>query len=830
MASHLDLSQFSWQCTATEAGEFSDPGQLVDRHLHWIPAPVPGTLAQALSLHPNPLLPPVDSIENFDWWYLCAFDAHAGQRLLLCEGLATLAALWLNGDKLGESHNMFLPLQIPVTLLEKNQLLICFRSNSQFLQQKRARPSWKTNLVDNQQLRWLRTSLLGHIPGWCPAIPVVGPWRNMSLVARAAISLKLQKFSGLLDSEGNFSAQFLLSTDSPKWLSANASLQIGAYQFSLTVEIQSAGQLQLTTTGFIPTEARWFPHTHGEPVLLASNLQLRLDEQTLDINLGQRGFRQLELNRQQGLVELVVNQQPIFCRGACWTVADLLSLDSSETRLRPLLLLAREAGMNMLRVGGTMVYESDAFYQLCAQLGIMVWQDFMFANMDYPVDDSQFLQSIQSEVEAQVERLAGYACISVYCGNSEVQQQSAMMGKGREHWSNDFFDNWIPTAITRIQGDLPYFASTPCEGALPFSLEQGLAHYYGVGAYRRPLNDAQMAQVKFTPETLGFANIPEPEIIEQILMGGLFTGHHPRWKQGVPRDSSAGWDFEDIRDHYLAQLYALNPVELRSREPQRYLELSRAISAELILRTLANWRNPAHPCRGALLWFYKDLQPGAGWGLLDSAGNPKAAYFGFKRASQQLAVYFIDRGLDGLYLTLINETATVKPCKLVLRSFLHNNQTLYIERQLELTREAELLCINEWLGYFTDLNYSYGFGPAQQDLVHIALYEQNSNSLIHDDFYFVKDYQRHPMATADIHTRVETDAQGNSYLYLSCAQHLQFVRLDIADYQCADNYFHLAPRVERKISLLPKQPAAGVTRIKGYVEAVNLLNPWKISS
>jgi hypothetical protein len=89
--------------------------------------------------------------------------------------------------------------------------------------------------------------------------------------------------------------------------------------------------------------------------------------------------------------------------------------------------LARDAGMNMLRIGGTMIYESDAFYRLCDELGILVWQDFMFANMDYPVEDAAFAENITMEAKQQLDRLAQHPCVGVYCGNSEIEQQAAML-------------------------------------------------------------------------------------------------------------------------------------------------------------------------------------------------------------------------------------------------------------------------------------------------------------------------------------------------------------------------------------------------------------------
>src|SRR5207248_8354521 len=108
--------------------------------------------------------------------------------------------------------------------------------------------------------------------------------------------------------------------------------------------------------------------------------------------------------------------------------------------------------------------------------------------------------------------------------------------------------------------------------------------------------------------------------------------HHPRWKAGVPRDAGAGWDFEDVRDHYLRLLFDLDPPALRSVDHERYLELSRAVSGEVMAEVFGEWRRGRSPCGGALVLWLSDLAPGAGWGLLDHGGDPKVAYHYLRRA------------------------------------------------------------------------------------------------------------------------------------------------------------------------------------------------------
>ena len=127
-----------------------------------------------------------------------------------------------------------------------------------------------------------------------------------------------------------------------------------------------------------------------------------------------------------------------------------MNLRGTEESVAHDLRLARDAGVNLLRVGGTMVYESDQFYRLCDELGILVWQDFMFANMDYPVEDPAFAANIEAEARYQLSRLSPHPCVAVFCGNSEVEQQAALLGVPPEGWRNAWFAHPSGRVVCRV--------------------------------------------------------------------------------------------------------------------------------------------------------------------------------------------------------------------------------------------------------------------------------------------------------------------------------------------------------------------------------------------
>ena len=302
----------------------------------------------------------------------------------------------------------------------------------------------------------------------------------------------------------------------------------------------------------------------------------------------------------------------------------------------------------------------------------------MFANLDYPEADEPFLATVAAEARAAAGRIGGRPCLAVLCGGSEVAQQVAMLGLDPRAGPRSALRRAAPRAGRRgRRRPRPTCPSTPWGGELPFRTDRGVAHYYGVGAYLRPLEDARRAEVRFAAECLAFANVPDEAGLQALAGGGAAPGHHPAWKAGVPRDGGAGWDFEDVRDHYLKLLFGLDPVELRSVDPERYLELSRAVSGEVMAEVIGEWRRTGSTCHGALILWLKDLAPGAGWGVLDHRGLPKVAYHHLRRVLAPVAVWITDEGLGGIDVHVANDRAA--PLAARLRISLYRDDRLVDE-------------------------------------------------------------------------------------------------------------------------------------------------------
>ena len=812
----------TWQCGAFAPGSVTHPSQLNSTASEWLPASVPGTVASAMAANDLWSFERPPEIDAQDWWYRAVFDANPadGQHSahLHFEGLATLAEVWLNGDLLLTSDNMFRSHCVDISARIKpiNELVIAFRSVSESLKGKRPRPRWKTNLVNNQQLRWLRTTLQGRIPGWSPAAPAIGPWRGIRLemgpITPHAVYLRprLQGTTGIVTLE----AQLLCANPIQR-----ASLRVGGQVESIFLEREVDGY-SLHGQVQVPNARPWWPHTHGQPALYDCELVIESQGRRFHWPLDPVGFRHLEVHHSNGF-EIRINDQPVYCRGACWTVSDLLTLSGTEEQLRRDLTLARDAGVNMLRVGGTMVYEQDAFYRLCDELGIMIWQDFMFANMDYPTSDETFAHNVTAEATEQLARLATHACIAVYCGNSEIEQQAAMLGMPRELWSNSWFSERLPELCQRLHPGTFYVPSTPTGGVLPFQAESGLTHYYGVGAYLRSPSDVRRSNVKFTTECLGFSNVPDPATIDAITPGANPVMHDPRWKRRVPRDTGAGWDFEDVRDHYLRELFQVDPIQLRSRDSSRYLQLSRIVSGEMMLQVFSEWRSGHSQNHGGLVWFYKDLWPAAGWGIVDSTGLPKAAYYYLKRTWQSQQLLLTDEGLNGLHLHLVNETS--EACNGTVEVLLLKEGRIVVARQ-EMAARVEarsrrIISADEVLGGFYDVSYAYRFGPRNHDVV-IATWYGADRQVIGEAFHFIN--RSVPVAERNLSLEATVDrGSGGEYrLSLASDVFLQGVTVASKGYLPDDNYFHLVPGRVRIVTFRPQTfPSQG---FKVSIESLSL--------
>ena len=287
-----------WMLTSSVAGQTAEPSLLAQNQ--WLEnVPVPGTVAQALRAAGSWNLQTPRDFDAEDWWYRCNFthaEAADTRSILRLQGLATLAQVWLNGQSLLSSENMFHEHTLDVTaqLRAHNELVIVFRALHPALALRRPRPRWKTKLVNHQQLRWFRTSLLGRIPGWSPQVAPVGPWRAITLEQCDETALTEVELHPYLAGEQRvleFSALFPARRDAR----IAATLQVGSVATAIDIVRGEHGYTlaaRLTNSDL----ALWWPHTLGDPVLHTCRVVMLVNEREIILDLGQIGFRRIEVN------------------------------------------------------------------------------------------------------------------------------------------------------------------------------------------------------------------------------------------------------------------------------------------------------------------------------------------------------------------------------------------------------------------------------------------------------------------------------------------------------------------------------------------------------
>lgn len=787
------------------------------------PAAVPGTVAAALNIAGEPSR----DLDDFDWWFRRPLEVRAPQDgeevVLQLDGIATLADIYLDGAQLLHSPSMFARHTVDIGGRLGNgssELAIVCRALTSALSVRRPRPRFRAQGVRDQRLRYFRTTLLGRGLGSSGGTEPVGPYRQVSVIRRRTLVVEsYTRTATLSGAGGDFVMEAIVRPLSAvRIVAARLLLRGPTGEHAAEAELCALadGCIQMTNRLAIDDVAPWRPHTHGTPHLYEVEVDVELSDGT-NVRLADAptGFRSIsggELER----FALSVSGVPVFCRGALWVPPDPTSLNSSTEEIERRLMTLRDAGMNMVRIPGTGIWEDEALHRICDELGLLMWQDLMLARMDYPTDDPEFLAVLTEEVDTELRRLGRHASTAVICGGSEVEQQAAMVGLRPEVGRSAFIRETLPAIAARHCPEVPVVPSSPSGGDLPFRVSAGVAQYFGVGGYMRPLADARLAAVPFASECLAFANVPEQELLDEMAHVELDAAvpGSPDWKRGVPRDAGTSWDFEDVRDHYLGILYGIDPGELRRQDPAYYLDLSRLVSGEAMAATVAEWRREASPCAGALVLQAADTSPGSGWGLLDIRGRPKAALAVLRRTCLARAIWCTDEGLDGIDIHVAND----EPEELVgvLRVALYREDGVRVEEvrsELEVPpHQVVRVGVEELLGRFVDVGWCYHFGPRNHDLVVASLHADPDDPPLLQHFQTVgpRSVRREPPGVLGLGGNGEW-RDGAIHALVGSSRFAWGVRVNARGFTSDDSWFGLEPGRPREVTLRPVTSDATAT-------------------
>lgn len=791
-----------WRLIETAPGGAHTPGDLPQGAGFDTSEP---TVAAALAARGDFDLERPRDLDLSDFWWLAELEGD-GAFALRFEGLAGVADVFLDDAPLLSARNMFRRYEAAITLNGRARLAIRFRAMAGEFARFKGRGRWRQRAVEEPRLRFLRQTQLGRVPGWAPKARVVGPWRSVELSPIAATAPRVALSTRLDGDEGVVICEVACDA-SQGALAGEIALDVAGRQARARLDAKGRARVALR----LPDIETWLPATHGAPHL--HEARVTLDGRVIETR--KLGFRTLAADRgaDGAGFGVIVNGVPVFARGAVWVPPDLARPDTDAAALRaPLAAMAR-AGMNMVRVAGPFFPESRAFYEVCDELGLMVWQDFAFANLDYPADDAEFRAEVEAEADDMFARIGPSPSLVALCGGAEVSQQAAMLGLPKTTWSNTLFDETLPALCAKRRPDCLYVPNTPWGGPLPFVPNEGVVHYYGVSAYKRPLDDATLARPRFASEWFGFNHVPDhdPPLdadgVAQPVFGARIEG-----------DTGAVWWFEGVRDHYLHTLYEVDPAALRRDDPARYLDLSRAVTGEIAQEVIARWRAKGSPTRGAISLMLRDaFAPGAGWGLLDHLGREKPVWRALARAFRPVRAVLTDEGLNGAKITVLNETPRAIQARLEF-ACLREGATPVASAARDVTllpRSCEAISASDVLGGFFDVTYAYRFGPPSHDVVMARLID-GEGAVLDESFLFPLGRAAAMAASGLSIEMAGTDDAPE--LAISCARFAQNVRIVCPGWR-ADDGFHLAPGAARRVALTPAQddppPPRGTARALG---------------
>ncbi len=614
-----------------------------------VPATVPGCIHTDL-LTAGEIKDPYFRTKEFDaywvgetdWEYRRDFEVSerllAHERVLLvCRGLDTLATIWVNGQEIGRTDNMFRTYELDVRSAltpGTNAISVVFASALSYTIRKQAErhlPGW--NSGDKIGFHgYIRKEQCNFGWDWGIRTVTCGIWRDIGLVAYDEARLADVHVTQEHRPRRKVELRIAVSahTTGASELFATARVRRRG-----NVVSEASGALRSGTGTLMLTVANpelWWPNTMGEQPLYEVDVVLQdTSGETLDSWSRRLGLRTLRLDRHKDQwgesFRFVVNGVPFFAKGANWIPADAYNNRVSADRYRDLVESAAVANMNMLRVWGGGLYEEDVFYDLCDEYGICVWQDFMFACYTYPVFDEEFLANVEQEAIDNVRRIRHHASLAVWCGNNELEQ--GLVGpewtERTMSWDDyaKLFDNVLPDVVAEYDGQTDYWPGSPHsprgDRADHRNPTCGDAHLWDVWHGLKPFEWYRTCEHRFNSE-FGFQSFPEPRTTygytdpEDRNVTSFVMEHHQR--SGIGNSTIM---------HYMLDWFLL-PVGFDAT-----LWTSQILQGMAIKYAVEHWRRSMPRGMGTLYWQLNDTWPVASWSSIDYHHRWKALQYMARR-------------------------------------------------------------------------------------------------------------------------------------------------------------------------------------------------------
>lgn len=629
----------------------------------WIAASVPGTVHQALLAAqeiPDPFLGLNEHVTQWigeqDWLCRCTFLSppeffEAEEEVTLCcDGLDTVVTVWLNGTQILQSDNMFVPRRISLNSLlhpGQNELHLLFESALRLGKEREAQYGKQKVWNGDGSRVYVRKAQYQYGWDWGPTLLTAGPWLPVRLEAWSARIADLFCAPEVAPDLGSASLPVTLDLEVNEHLTISE-LTLSLRLFSPTGDLLDETRLPVTDLHLqhlfaLDTPQLWWPGGYGEQPLYRLEATLLWGEAVLHTQERRLGVRRLRLIQHSLLDEVgksfffEINGTPIFCGGANWIPADSFLPRLTPAQYKGWLQLAADAHMKMLRVWGGGIYEDDCFYDLCDELGLLVWQDCMFACGIYPTLP-WFQESVSAEVEAQILRLRNHPCIVLWCGNNEDQLLAESLGYDSSQISTEalfpartLYEDLLPAIFARLDSSRPYWPGSPFGGTKCNDATIGDQHIWAVWHQGVPYQDYYKLAGRFVSE-FGMQAYPELATIES------FTPPQERYPQSRTLDHHNKAEGGQARlASYLADNLRI-PGGLED-----YIYATQFVQAEAVASALRGWRRQwkgagREYVAGALVWQLNDCWPVISWAIVDYWQRPKPSYYTFRREMAPLAL------------------------------------------------------------------------------------------------------------------------------------------------------------------------------------------------
>ena len=648
----------------------------------WTAVPVPGDVHRAL-IEAEVIAHPFHDrhegdcawMEEREWWYRFSFDGPAqeledSERLrLVFHGLDTYATVWLNGAELGRHRNMFREAVFEVTahvrVGEAN--VVAVRFDPPLAHAGPPLPGqWAPN---NHERVWMRKAQFGYGWDWGPRLPTIGIWRPVELrrERRAALTgVRCDVLELAPDHSHALVAVHVeaerFASDAPLTVAVSLAAPGGpAHEASVALEDGRASAYLS-----VDQPRLWWTHDLGEPALHDLRVALRDDGTELDARELRVGLRTLTLDQSPDPDEpgtrffrFVLNGVGVFARGANWIPAESFVGAIAPERYAQRLGAAVDANMNTVRVWGGGIYEHDLFYDLCDELGLLVWQDFMFACAMYPDDDAQLAREVELEARSQVARLRTHPSVALWCGNNENQwiHDRTFWERGGEPVPGArFYHEVLPRVTAELDPERPYWPGSPFGGSDHNAREEGNVHNWEVWHGNYPRRFGEEARRGLDPDHVAFTRYAEDMGRFISEFGVLSAPDRETLRRWIPADQlrhrSPALDHhtkDNPKDKIDSLLVTVTGL---AGDLDEFVDFSMIAQAEAMKFGVEHFRRRKPHCSGTIVWQLDDCWPGLSWSLVDYHGFRKAAWWALRRAyAPVLASFRDDDGAIELWVT-----------------------------------------------------------------------------------------------------------------------------------------------------------------------------------